>query len=124
MTITCPTPGQEGGRGPPGRPPAARNLLIFKGKSHTLRRKSGRFSPVSRWKNFSSRPRRAFEQLLKDLEINHLEGGERRAARRPPAGERRRGEPAAEINELMRQKQDRDRRIAQLKTRKGNELGD
>jgi DNA primase len=62
-------------------------------------------------------------QLLKDLEINHLKGESAAlldALRQAEAA----GQPAAEINELMRQKQDRDRRIAQLKTRKGNELGD
>ncbi|MEX0880501.1 MAG: DNA primase [Thermoanaerobaculia bacterium] len=63
------------------------------------------------------------QQLLKDLEIKHLKGESAAlldALRQAEAA----GRPAAEINELMRQKQDRDRRIAQLKTRKGNELGD
>ncbi len=62
-------------------------------------------------------------QLLKDLEINHLKGESAAlldALRQAEAA----GRAVAEINELMRQKQDRDRRIAQLKTRKGNELGD
>ncbi len=63
------------------------------------------------------------DRLLKALEIRHLEGKSAallHAIREAEAG----GRPSAEVDGLIREKQDKDRRIAKLRSRKGNELGD
>ncbi len=63
------------------------------------------------------------DRLLKALEIKHLEG-ESAALLNSIRQAEAAGRPNAELDQLLRDKQDRDRRIARLRSRKGNELGD
>jgi DNA primase len=61
--------------------------------------------------------------LLKALEIRHLKGESaalQTAITQAEAG----GSSGSELNELMRARQEKERLIAKLKSRKGNELGD
>ena len=88
--------GQEGRCGASGRPCRLRNLLIFKAKSQTLRRKSGRFSLVSRWMNLPSRPRRASISSSRTSKQTTWSGRARRSSR-PSSGRRASG---VELDEL------------------------
>ncbi len=63
------------------------------------------------------------DRLLKALEIKHLEG-ESAALLHSIRQAEAAGRPNEELDRLLRDKQDRDRRIAKLRSRKGNELGD
>ena len=61
--------------------------------------------------------------LLKALEIRHLKGESaalQTAIKQAEAG----GSSGSELDELMRARQEKERQIAKLKSRKGNELGD
>jgi len=63
------------------------------------------------------------DRLLKALEIRHLKGESAallNAIKRAEAG----GGSGSELEGLMREKQDKDRQIAKLMSRKGNEVGD
>ncbi|MFY9552356.1 MAG: toprim domain-containing protein, partial [Thermoanaerobaculia bacterium] len=63
------------------------------------------------------------DRLLKALEIRHLKGESAallNAIKQAEAG----GRSGSELNELMRAKQDKDRQIAKLGSRKGNDVGD
>lgn len=63
------------------------------------------------------------DRLLKALEIRHLEG-ESAALLNSIKQAETAGRPKAELDALLRDRQERVRRIARLKSRKGNELGD
>ena len=55
------------------------------------------------------------DQLLKDLEISHLKGESAALQQAIKQAE----DEGSDVNELMRQKESREKRIAQLKSRKG-----
>ena len=63
------------------------------------------------------------DRLLKALEIRHLKG-ESAALLSAIKEAEALGRSGSELNELMRAKQDKDRQIAKLMSRKGNEVGD
>jgi DNA primase len=63
------------------------------------------------------------DRLLKALEIRHLEGESAALLNSIRQSEANAG-ASPELDQLIREKQDRDRRIARLRSRKGNELGD
>jgi hypothetical protein len=69
---------------------------------------------------FSEPTEKGVDQLLKDLETKHLERESLDLSGAIKQGEARGG---SELDELIRMKQEKARRIAKLKSRKGNEVG-
>ena len=69
---------------------------------------------------FSEPTEKGVDQLLKDLETKHLERESLDLSGAIKQGEARGG---SELDELIRLKQEKARRIAKLKSRKGNEVG-
>jgi hypothetical protein len=69
---------------------------------------------------FSEPTEKGVDQLLKTLEVGHLKG---ESAALYGAIKQREAEGGSEIDELIRMKQEKDRRIAKLTSRKGLTVG-
>ncbi|HEX4440939.1 MAG TPA: DNA primase [Thermoanaerobaculia bacterium] len=95
-------------------------VVDFQGQIADLTEEDRTFLSGIALDEFSEPTEKGVDQLLKDLETKHLERESLDLTSAIKQGEARGG---SEIDELIRMKQEKARRIAKLKSRKGNEVG-
>jgi hypothetical protein len=95
-------------------------VVDFQGQIADLTEEDRTFLSGVALDEFSEPTEKGVDQLLKDLETKHLERESLDLTSAIKQGEARGG---SEIDELIRMKTEKARRIAKLKSRKGNEVG-
>ena len=100
--------------------PAHSESVDFRSQIADLTEEDRTFLSGVALEEFSEPTEKGVDQLLKSLEVGHLKG---ESAALYGVIKLREAEGGSEIDELIRMKQEKDRRIAKLKSRKGLTVG-